>query len=177
MRNDLTDDNKLNDKFLLVNILQKLYCSLLNDELEWSFINDAVLDILKFEDNDHWLCILDKPERYNEYTFNSKSFEESTLIKDECFKIILPGDKSIFLMNVTNDDVECDLDERKTARELWMVTADGEKKYLCSNTGSRAVRSLINCSYELLESQIYSSELEESIKEALSDYISGACEG
>lgn len=164
------DDHDFTDRFL-----QKLYSDLCNEKLEWSAINDDITDIIQFKDDDPWMRILEKRQRPDEYYFTSDSFGKSTLLKDESFKVSLPGNASIFLMNVASDDWMVDEDypeDHKPVREIWVVTASGEKIRLCNNGGdSVSARRSADAIYALLEDKYYSL-LENELSSIENDFCS-----
>ena len=154
--------------------LQKLYHDLLEEKLPWEAINDAVLDILEFKEEDPWLQILEEPDKKNEYSFISESFGGDTLLRGESFKISLPGNATVFLMNVVSDDLLYDpdcLEDIEHTREVWMVTADGKKTHLCSNTGFGLTSRTADIVYKHLENLFYSPELDQSVIDAIDTYM------
>ena len=159
--------------------LQKLYHDLLEEKLPWGAINDAVLDILEFKEEDPWLQILEKLDKNNEYSFISESFGGDTLLRGESFKISLPGNATVFLMNVVSDDLlyepDC-LEDIESTREVWMVTDDGKKTHLCSNTGFGPTSGTVDIVYEHLENLFYSPEMDQSVIDAIDTYMTDARE-
>ncbi len=174
VRGDYYSGNEYIERFL-----QKLYQDLLDEKLSWEAINDAVLDLLDFKEDDPWLLLLEKPDNDKEYSFISESFGENTFLKDESFKISLPGKVTIFLMNVASDDLMYDpdcLEDTECTREVWMVTDDGMKTHLCSNAGFGSTGGTVDIVYEHLENLFYSPELEQSVIDALEVYMTGTKE-
>ena len=164
----------------LERFLQKLHQDLLEEKLHWEAINDAVLDILEFEEGDPWLQVLEKPKKNNEYSFISESFGSGTLLRGESFKISLSDSLTVFLMNVASDDrlyeTDC-LEDIEHTREVWLVMEDRKKTHLCSNMGFGLTISAVDIIYEHLENLFYSPKLEQSVIDALDAYMTSTTGG
>ena len=159
----------------LERFLQKLHQDLLEEKLHWEAINDAVLDVLEFEEGDPWLQVLEKPNKNNEYSFISESFGSDTLLRGESFKISLFDNLTVFLMNVVSDDrlyeADC-LEDIVYTREVWIVMENRKKTPLCSNMGFGLAKNTVDIIYEHLENLFYSRKLEQSVIDALDTYVS-----
>lgn len=171
----------------LLDFLHKLETDTLSDKLDWEkepqsalnkYINGIYGDVsdstikhpmLSFE---VFVTIDDngRGEQQEGIVFNSHTFEENTAVSGDWFKLRLKNNYYLYLANIRKgvyNVKETDV----FAKEVWVLTPNLEKKYICSTKEDKTLAAVINRLYTVIAERMKLPKMEKELVDTIDAFM------